>query len=75
MQKFGLRAIKPTSSEAEPISHFGFIKIGLVVDLHLLVGLDLRIDSCFVILESQFGLHAGACVWRIEDEDGLAESA
>ena len=75
MQKFGLRAIKPTCSEAESRSQFAFIKIGLVVDLHLLLGLDLRIDSCFVILESQFGLHAGACVWRIEDEDSLAESA
>ena len=75
MQKFGLRAIKPTSSEAEPFSHFGFSKIGLVVDLHLLLGFNLRIDSCFVILESQFHLHAGACVWTIEDEDGLAESA
>ena len=75
MQKFGLRAIKPTSSEVKLNSKFGFSKIGLVVDLHLLLGLDLRIDSCFVILESQFGLHAGACVWRIEDEDSLAESA
>ena len=75
MQKFGLRAIKPSSLEAKPISKFGFSKIVLVVDLHLLMGFNLRIDSCFVILESQFHLHAVACVWTIEDEAGLAESA
>ena len=60
MQKFGLRVIKPTSSEAELIPQFSDSKIGLVVDLHLLVALDLRLDSCFVILESEFCLHAGA---------------
>ena len=60
MQEFGLRVIKLTSSEAELRPHFFDSKIGLVVDLHLLLGLDLTPDSCFVILESEFCLHAGA---------------
>ena len=75
MQKFRLRVVKPSRSEVELIPKFLISKISLVVDLHLLLGFNLRIDSCFVILESQFHLHAGACVWTIEDEDGLAESA
>ena len=69
------QAFKPSRSEVELFPKFGFSKIGLVVDLHLLVGFDLSLDSYFVILERKFGLHAGAGIWRVADEDGLTESA
>ena len=75
MQKFRARVIKPSCSEIELIPEFAFSKISLVVDLHLLVGLDLRLDSTLVVLESELGLHAGAAVWRVADEDGFAEGA
>ena len=75
MQKFRARVVKPSCSEIELIPEFAFSKISLVVDLHLLVGLDLRLDSTLVVLESELGLHAGAAVWRVADEDSLAEGA
>ena len=75
MQKFRARVVKPSRSEVELIPEFTFSKISLVVDLHLLVGLYLCFNSSFVVLESKLGLHAGAAVWRVADEDGFAEGA
>ena len=43
--------------------------------LHLLVGIDLGLDSIFVVLQSELLLHASAAVWRVADEDGFAEGA
>ena len=72
---FRARLVKLSRSEVELIPEFAFSKISLVVDLHLLVRIDLRLDSRLVVLESELLLHASAAVWRIANEDRLAEGA
>ena len=72
---FRARLVKLSRSEVELIPEFAFSKISLVVDLHLLVRIDLRLDSCLVVLQSELLLHASAAVWRIANEDRLAEGA
>ena len=72
---FRASLVKLSRSEVELIPEFAFSKISLVVDLHLLVRIDLRLDSRLVVLQSELLLHASAAVWRVADEDGLAEGA
>ena len=72
---FRARLVKLSRSEVELIPEFAFSKISLVVDLHLLVRIDLRLDSRLVVLQSELLLHASAAVWRIANEDRLAEGA
>ena len=74
MQKFRASVVK-TSVQVELIPEFVFSKISLVVDLHLLVRTDLRLDGSLVVLESELGLHTGAAVGSVTNEDSLAESA
>ena len=72
---FRASLVKLSRSEVELIPEFAFSKISLVVDLHLLVRIDLRLDSRLVVLQSELLLHASAAVWRIANEDRLAEGA
>ena len=62
-------------SKVESIPEFILSEIGLVVDLHLLVSIDLPFDTSLVVLEGEFCWHTCAAIRRIAHEDRLAQCA
>ena len=69
------RHVVETCSQVECFSELLLSQISLVIDLHLLGEVDLCLDAGLEVLKLELALHAGAGVWSVADEAGLAKGA